>query len=146
VAQALVEAGLVPSVAAAFSPEWIGTRGRYWAEKEELDALEAVGLVRAAGGVTVFAHPAAASRGAVVGEHVIEELAAAGLDGLEVDHPDHDPPTRQRLRQVADGLGLLTTGASDFHGDHKPVRLGAEVTPRPAYEELVERATGVGVL
>lgn len=143
VAQALVAAGLVPSLQAAFTPEWIGTQGRYWAAKDEVDALEAIALVRAAGGVTVFAHPAAAARGRVVGDHVVEEMAAAGLDGLEVDHPDHPEETRARLRELATGLGLLVTGSSDFHGTNKQSALGAHVTAPGALEELVGRASGV---
>jgi predicted metal-dependent phosphoesterase TrpH len=142
VAQALVDAGLVGSVDAAFTPEWIATGGRYWAPKAEIDALEAVALVRAAGGVTVFAHAGASTRGKTVGDEVIEELAASGLDGLEVDHPDHPPATRAHLAGIAAATGLLVTGSSDFHGDRKTVRLGENVTDRGQYEQLVSRATG----
>lgn len=142
VAQALVGAGLVPSLQEAFTADWIGTRGRYWAAKDEVDALEAIALVRSAGGVTVFAHPGAAARGRVVGDHVVEEMAAAGLDGLEVDHPDHTPTERERLREVASGLGLLVTGSSDFHGSNKQAVLGQELTAAGVLDELVGRATG----
>ena len=146
VAQALVDAGLVRSLGEAFTPAWIGTGGRYWAAKEELDAVEAVRLVREAGGVAVFAHPAAAARGRTVGDDVIEELAAAGLVGLEIDHPDHTAAERQRLLDVARVLGLVATGASDFHGANKTVALGEHVTSPAAYDEIVSRATGVEVL
>jgi predicted metal-dependent phosphoesterase TrpH len=146
VAQALIDAGLVASVEDAFTPEWIGTRGRYWAPKLELDAAEAVGLVRAAGGVTVFAHAGASSRGRIVGDPAIVELAEAGLDGLEVDHPDHTPEMREHLRGVAAELGLLVTGSSDFHGDRKPTPLGANTTAQDQYDDLVRRAAGVEVL
>ncbi|HUR13515.1 MAG TPA: PHP domain-containing protein [Mycobacteriales bacterium] len=146
VARALIDAGLVTSVEEAFTPDWIGPSGRYWAAKDEVDALEAIALVRSAGGVTVFAHPAAAARGRVVGDHVVEELAAAGLDGLEVDHPDHAEQARARLRDLAADLDLLVTGASDFHGTNKVTPLGAHVTAPDAFDELVGRATGVGVL
>jgi predicted metal-dependent phosphoesterase TrpH len=146
VAQALVDAGLVESVAAAFTPSWLGVEGRYWVGKEELDAVHAVELVAAAGGVTVFAHPAAAARGRTVGDHVVEELAAAGLAGLEVEHPDHTAQERAHLRRLAAGLDLLVTGASDYHGENKPVTLGAHLTGLPSYEAIVERATGAAVL
>ena len=146
VATALMESGLVGSVEEAFTPEWIGTRGRYWAAKEEIDVLEAIGLVRDAGGVTVFAHPSASARGRTVGDHVIEEMVAAGLHGLEVDHVDHTPEARAHLRGVAASLGLLVTGSSDFHGTNKTVALGANVTAPSQYEALVEQATGVEVL
>jgi predicted metal-dependent phosphoesterase TrpH len=146
VAQALIDAGLVGSIEEAFTPDWIGTRGRYWAPKLELDAVEAIGLVRAAGGVTVFAHPGASVRGRIVGDPAIVELAEAGLDGLEVDHTDHTEQMREHLRGVATELDLLVTGASDFHGDRKPTPLGAHVTARDQYDELVSRATGAEVL
>lgn len=146
VAQALVDAGLVGSVGEAFSADWIGAGGRYWTGKDDLDALEAVRLVRDAGGVAVFAHPAATARGRTVGERVIEELAAAGLAGLEVDHPDHTEGARLRLRDLAAALGLLVTGSSDFHGTNKDVALGACLTGPASYAEIVDRATGVGVL
>ncbi len=145
VAQALVDHGLVPTVADAFSPEWIGTGGRHWAGKLELDVLQAVALVRGAGGVSCFAHPAAVKRGRTVPDDVIGEMAAAGLAGLEVDHPDHDEPARDHLRRLAAELDLVVTGGSDFHGAAKTVRLGAHLTGEAAYEALVERATGAQV-
>ena len=146
VARALVDAGLVPSLAEAFTADWIGTRGRYWAGKHELDVLDAMRLVHAAGGVTVFAHPGADARGRTVGDDVIEEMAAAGLAGLEVDHVDHTPETRDRLRGIAASLGLLVTGSSDYHGGNKLVRLGEHRTAPAVLDELTSRATGVSVL
>jgi predicted metal-dependent phosphoesterase TrpH len=142
----MVESGLVGSVADAFTTQWIGTHGRYWGGKLELDALEAVRLVADAGGVTVFAHPGAAARGRTVGDHVIADMCAAGLAGIEVDHPDHTPETRERLRGLACELGLLTTGASDFHGANKTVRLGENGTHERSYDALMAKATGVEVL
>ena len=146
VAQALVALGHVPTVADAFTPEWIGTGGRFWAGKLELEVAEAVRLVAAAGGVTVFAHPGAAARGRTVADDVYAELAAAGLSGLEVDHVDHDAATAARLRGLAGDLGLLVTGSSDFHGRNKTVALGARTTDEGVYAELVSRATGAQVL
>jgi predicted metal-dependent phosphoesterase TrpH len=146
VAQALVQSGLIGTVADAFTPQWIGTGGRYWGTKLEVDVLEAIGQVREAGGVAVFAHPGAAARGRTVDDSVIAAMAAAGLAGLEVDHPDHSAQARDHLRGLARDLGLLTTGSSDFHGANKTVALGDHLTEQSAYEDLVSRATGVGVL
>jgi predicted metal-dependent phosphoesterase TrpH len=146
VAQALVEQGHVATVSDAFTPDWIGADGPYYVAKMELDVLDAVRLVVAAGGVAVFAHPAAAKRGRTVGDDVIADLADAGLAGLEVDHVDHDEAARERLRGLAVDLGLLTTGSSDFHGTNKTVRLGEHTTSQEAYEQLVAAARGVEVL
>ncbi|MFF4649660.1 PHP domain-containing protein [Streptomyces sp. NPDC001380] len=142
VASALVEAGVVPTVGDAFTPEWLADGGRADVPKHELDPLEAVRLVRAAGGVAVLAHPGASKRGRTVSDRTVGELAAAGLAGLEVDHMDHDGPTRARLRDLASGLGLLATGSSDYHGSRKTVRLGDSTTDPAVYEELIGRATG----
>ncbi len=145
-ASALIEQGHVVSVAEAFTPEWIGVGGRFWVPQAELDAVAAVRLVVAAGGVAVFAHPAAAARGRTVGDEVVAELAEAGLAGLEVAHADHDHQARAHLTGLAAELGLLTTGSSDFHGDRKAARLGEHVTGEEAYERLVAAATGAPVL
>ena len=143
VARAMVEAGVVADVPGAFTDEWIGNDGRAYVEKYSLDPARAVRLVNAAGGVAVFAHPGAVKRGRVVGDDVVEELAAAGLAALEVDHRDHDPETRERLRALAGGLGLLTTGSSDDHGALTGRRLGCETTAPEVWEALRARASGM---
>ncbi|MEU7634804.1 MULTISPECIES: PHP domain-containing protein [unclassified Streptomyces] len=142
IATALVELGVVGSVSDAFTSEWLANDGRAYVEKHELDPFDAIRLVKAAGGVTVFAHPLAVKRGSCVPEGAIAELAAAGLDGIEVDHMDHDDPTRARLRGLAADLGLLTTGSSDYHGSRKTCGLGDCTTDPEIYGEIVRRATG----
>ncbi|MGY6023002.1 PHP domain-containing protein [Streptomyces spinosirectus] len=142
VATALVELGVVPTVNDAFTQDWLSDGGRAFVEKHETDPFEAIRLVKAAGGVTVFAHPGASKRGRTVPESAIAEMAAAGLDGIEVDHMDHDEETRARLRGLAKELGLLTTGSSDYHGSRKTCALGDHVTDPEVYGEIVRRATG----
>ncbi|MEP6697163.1 MAG: PHP domain-containing protein [Pseudonocardiales bacterium] len=146
VARALLRRGYVADLDAAFGPDWVGTHGRYWAGKEETDARAAVGLVRAAGGVTVLAHPAAGKRGRTLGDEAIADLAAAGLSGLEVEHVDHTEADRRHLAGLAADLGLVTTGSSDFHGTNKTTRLGAHLTDPDAYGTLVAPATGCAVV
>ncbi|MGW7575364.1 PHP domain-containing protein [Streptomyces sp. NPDC054765] len=142
IATALVDLGVVGSVSDAFTSEWLANDGRAYVQKHEFDPFDAIRLVKAAGGVTVFAHPLAVKRGSCVPESAIAELAAAGLDGIEVDHMDHDAPTRARLRGLAADLGLLTTGSSDYHGSRKTCRLGEYTTDPEIYGEIVRRATG----
>ncbi|MFI6561696.1 PHP domain-containing protein [Streptomyces sp. NPDC050534] len=142
VATALVELGVVPTVNDAFTQDWLSDGGRAFVEKHETDPFEAIRLVKAAGGVTVFAHPGASKRGRTVPESAIAEMAVAGLDGIEVDHMDHDEETRARLRGLAKELGLLTTGSSDYHGSRKTCVLGEYVTDPEVYGEIVRRATG----
>ncbi|SFY51660.1 PHP domain-containing protein [Streptomyces sp. F-1] len=142
VASALVELGVVETVSDAFTEEWLADGGRAYVDKHETDPFEAIRLVKAAGGVCVFAHPAAAKRGRTVPESAIAKMAAAGLDGIEVDHMDHDAETRERLRGLAKDLGLLVTGSSDYHGTRKTVALGAYTTDPEVYGEITRRATG----
>ncbi|MER7043582.1 PHP domain-containing protein [Streptomyces jumonjinensis] len=142
IATALVELGVVPTVSDAFTPQWIADGGRAHVAKHELDPFTAVRLVKAAGGVAVLAHPAAAKRGRTLPESAFAELAGAGLDGIEVDHAEHDALTRERLRALAGDLGLLTTGSSDYHGSRKEVRLGEYTTDPEIYGEITRRATG----
>jgi predicted metal-dependent phosphoesterase TrpH len=142
IATAMVELGAVGSVSEAFTADWIANDGRAYVDKHELDPFEAVRLIKGAGGVAVFAHPLAVKRGACVPESAIAELAAAGLDGVEADHMDHDPATRARVRALAADLSLLATGSSDYHGARKDVALGAHTTDPDVYAEIVARATG----
>ncbi|MDX5456305.1 PHP domain-containing protein [Micromonospora tulbaghiae] len=141
IAQALIRAGLVATTTEAFGPDWLGER--YRLPKDDIEVFQAVALVRAAGGVPVFAHPKASRRGRIVPDELIADLAAAGLAGLEADHEDHDPAEREHVRGLAADLGLLVTGSSDFHGTHKTVRLGAYTTGPEAYERIVALARGV---
>jgi predicted metal-dependent phosphoesterase TrpH len=145
-ARALVAAGVVASVDEAFA-KLLYTGSPYYVEKVDTPATTAVAMVRAAGGVAVFAHPLARRRGRVVDEETIAELATVGLAGLEVDHPDHDPADRALLRGLAAELDLVVTGSSDYHGTNKTTPIGAETTDPAQLEALVARAgSGVEVL
>ncbi|SDC64356.1 PHP domain-containing protein [Streptomyces prasinopilosus] len=142
IATALVELGVVETVNDAFTREWLADGGRAHMTKHETDPFEALRLIKGAGGVAVFAHPAASKRGRTVPESALAELAAAGLDGIEVDHMDHDPDTRARLRGLAKELGLLVTGSSDYHGSRKSCVPGEFTTDPEVYGEITRRATG----
>ncbi|HKP99326.1 MAG TPA: PHP domain-containing protein [Actinomycetes bacterium] len=140
VARAMVEAGVVDELGDAFRQEWIGTGGRAYVAKDAVTPVEAVELIHGAGGVAVLAHPSVHAGAGPVPEPVIRAMAAAGLDGLEVDHPDQPPGDRARWRALAAELGLETTGASDCHGALYGYRLGSERTPDAAVDRLLARA------
>lgn len=135
IADALVALGLVPDRSAAFA-NLLSARGRYYVPYYAPEAAEAVAAIRAAGGVPVFAHPGADGRGRIVPDAVIADLAAAGLAGLEVHHRDHPPAQRERLTALAERLGLLVTGSSDYHGGGKPNRLGEHTTDPAVLTEI----------
>jgi 3',5'-nucleoside bisphosphate phosphatase len=140
-ARALVTAGVVTSVDEAFGT-LLHNGSPYYVPKADTPVRTAIAMVRAAGGVPVFAHPLARRRGRVVEPSVIVELAAAGLGGVEVDHPDHGPADRELLRGLAADLGLLVTGSSDYHGTNKTTPLAAETTPERNLDALLAQATG----
>ena len=139
VARAMVEAGVVPDVASAFSPEWIGTGGRAYVAKVAVTPVEAVELYRGAGGVAVLAHPSIHAGAGAVPETVIRAMAEAGMAGLEVDHPDQPPEDRAHWRRLAAELGLEATGSSDCHGALYGYRMGVCRTPREVLERLLAR-------
>jgi len=141
IADALVATGIVADRNAAFE-DLLHNGSPYFVDHYAVDPVQAVRLVRAAGGVPVFAHPAASLRGRTVSEDVIVELAEAGLAAIEVDHRDNPPDARERLRALAEELGLLVTGASDYHGSGKPNRLGENSTDPAVLAELVAQGTG----
>ncbi|MGZ4509224.1 MAG: PHP domain-containing protein [Blastococcus sp.] len=141
VARALVDAGAVESVDHAFAT-LLHPSSPYYVAKADTDVLKGIALVRAAGGVPVFAHGLATKRGRVVGDEAIAAMAGAGLLGLEVDHPDHRDDERAHLRGVAADLGLFTTGSSDYHGMNKETTIGACLTAPDQLEHLLAAGTG----
>ncbi|MBV9792437.1 MAG: PHP domain-containing protein [Actinobacteria bacterium] len=140
IARALADTGTISAPAEAFTADWIGDGGRAFEDKYALEPAAAIDLIRAAGGVSVLAH--ARSGGYEVSDDSIGALAAAGLTGLEVWHPDHPPAVRGRLRVLAAALGLVPTGGSDDHGALTGHILGAGTTPAESYQRLVAQATG----
>lgn len=151
IARAMAQAHVIDTPADAFTDEWIGDGGRAFVERYAITLGRAVRLVRQAGGVPVLAHPR--SPGYEIPDDVIARLAAEGLAGIEVNHPDHDDSQRSHLTALARDVGLLTTGGSDDHGSFTPSSansvgpgggtrggIGSETTPDGEYEKLVAQA------
>lgn len=137
VARALVEAGEAVSVNEAFERYLVPGRPGY-VRRTKLQPAEAVRLIRAAGGVAVLAHPG------LVGdadETLVAGLREAGLEGLEVYYPAHDPQEVERYREWADKFDLVATGGSDFHGiDERWGDLGTVWVNDEVVDALAERA------
>lgn len=100
-------------------------------ETEYPDVREVLELIHSSGGIAVLAHPKAYDN-----MDLLEELAAEGLDGVEVWHPAHTEEDSRLLREFAEQKGLLMTGGSDFHGMYtrKPRPIGSV----PIEEEQVQ--------
>ncbi len=145
VADAMVAKGYVADRQEAFD-KYLYEGGPAYANRYSCDVRRAIGLVRRANGVPVIAHPWGRGREKELTPAVLSELAMEyRLEGIEVDHPDHDDETRTRLRPLAHRLGLLQLGSSDHHGLGKTRNdLGCETTPTEVYEELVRRVKSRG--
>jgi predicted metal-dependent phosphoesterase TrpH len=111
-ARALLARGYVTSTKDAFD-RWLGDGKPGHVDREKLSAGKAIQLIHGAGGTATLAHPAVSR----MGRAEIEEMKKQGLDGLEVDHSDQPPPTREKMRAISELLGLIPTAGSDFHGE-----------------------------
>ena len=140
IARAMAGSGAVASPREAFTRDWIGDGGRAYVGRYALDPVHAIGLVRDAGGVAVLAHPRA-GRDWVVSDEEIGRLAAAGLAGVEVFHPDQPAAERAGLLALAHDLGLVATGGSDDHGSLTGHRIGCETVAADAYQALISQAS-----
>jgi predicted metal-dependent phosphoesterase TrpH len=141
IADALVAAGIVGDRNEAFA-SILTSHSRYFVSHYAPDPVHAVELVRAAGGVPVFAHPLASARGRVVAPDIFHDMIDAGLLGLEVEHRDNPPEGRAWLRRLAQETGLLMTGSSDYHGAGKPNLLGENLTTPEALDRILAQGTG----
>ena len=112
-ARALVLAGHARTVREAFD-RWLHDNGPAYACYENFSAVEGIQLLRACGGLPVWAHPYLFQGGSVAS--VLPDLVAAGLMGIEVYHPNHSSGQRETLLQLARDWNLFVTGGSDYHG------------------------------
>jgi predicted metal-dependent phosphoesterase TrpH len=135
VARALVEAGYVASVGEAFD-KLLGAGKPGYIEKERFRIDEAVALIHATGGVTSIAHPTLYPDA----ERIVPELLDAGIDGVEVFHPEVDETSREAYANVARFRGKMLTGGSDDHGAVKTKEtLGTIRVPEELIRPILER-------
>lgn len=140
IARAMVKAGLITDPLDAFSPEWIAPGGRAWVDTPSVPVERAIAVVHEAGGAAVFAHPGSRSKGGVR-EAAVRHAASAGLDGVEVDHPDHTDDAVRRCVEIARELDLVQTSGSDDHGTGvEGPRLGCRTVSGRVVAELERRA------
>ena len=137
IADALVAAGHVKDRKEAFD-RFLADGGPAHVGRYAIDIGSGIDLVHGAGGVAVIAHPWGRGRERLLPPEVLAELVAEhGLDGIEVDHQDHDAAARAGLRELAERLGVLATGSSDYHGTGKVDHdLGVNATDPETYARL----------
>lgn len=131
VAQALLNRGYVTSLKEAFD-RFIGNNGPAFIPGSPTKTADAIRTIREAGGIPVLAHPIY-----LKDDTLIEQFVKDGLVGLEVYHSSHTPEQIQRYEALADRLGLLRTGGTDYHGSAKEgVAIGLMSVPYELVEAL----------
>ena len=118
IAAAMVRRGYVAGDQEAFD-RFLSNGGAAYVPRERFPTEEGIRVLRAAGAVTVWAHPHAGFSAASI-RKILATLLPAGLDGLEAYHPRHTEGKVGSILGIAREHGLLTTGGSDFHGVFKP--------------------------
>lgn len=137
IAEALIDGRYVKDFAEAFE-KYIGEDCPAYVQKYKMTPGEAVGAIRASGGLAFVAHP-----GFYLDDiDAFYELLEGGFDGIEVLHPKHDAETRERLRRIAQARGLLMSGGSDFHGFVGRDTPGEPKVPYAFYIQIKERLLG----
>jgi len=136
IASAMIAAGHVPDIQTAFD-DFLADDGPAYVPKYAVDPVRGLRLLTAAGGAVVLAHPGVSEDGGgPVTPELLAELAEAGLAGVEVDHPAHEPDVAERWRGLAREHDLLVTGGSDFHGERKDLKIGERTTTADTLEHL----------
>ena len=138
-ADALIKKGVVSSRDEAFS-QMLHNKSKFYVAHYSPKPVEAIKLIKAAGGVAIIAHPMASHRGRTISVETFGDLIEAGLDAIEVDHRDHSPDEKNALIQLARDNNLVMTGASDYHGNGKLNLLGEYTTDPAQWERLEARA------
>jgi len=134
IARALIQFGYADSVPDAFK-NYLGREAPAFVPKHRLLPVEAIQMVRGAGGIPVLAHPAVSGADAMVPAFV-----EAGLMGIEAFYPEHSPLMAAHYVALAKRYHLLITGGSDYHGENvkNPVNMGGISFPVEYFKQLRE--------
>jgi predicted metal-dependent phosphoesterase TrpH len=115
IARLLVDKGVTKTIDLAFK-YYLRRGAAAYAERFRFSALDAIAMIREAGGIAVLAHPSSLDPTLRSIPLLLKNLRKMGLEGVEVYYPSHSPKAVKALLQMADEMGLLITGGSDFHG------------------------------
>lgn len=146
IADTLVSMGLVETRSQAFD-YYLSTDGPFYVSHSTVTTLEAIKLIRLAGGVPVIAHPLKGVAEDADEEDLpldnFEAMIDAGLQGVEVYHRDVPSRARSWLSELAKKHDLVITGSSDYHGETgKPNRLGENSTSEEMLQRILELGSG----
>ncbi|RPJ60487.1 MAG: PHP domain-containing protein [Dehalococcoidia bacterium] len=137
IAQAMLEKGYVSSEKEAFD-KYIGRNGPAYVERDKVKPVDAVRIIKRAGGLPVLAHPADIQDL----DAMLKELMEAGLIGMETYYGQYDSATIERLAGIADQYKLLKTGGTDYHHfqDEQEVPMGSVDIPDECIRKLFSAA------
>lgn len=137
-AQELLSLGVVSSVNEAFKV-WLGDNGRAYVPKRKLQPKQALDILNEIGATSILAHPFALGLDYPATESLVRDLQTMGLDGMEVYYSEHNDAATKAYKEMAEKLGLLISGGSDFHGTVKPkISLGTGKGSLRVPTELLE--------
>lgn len=120
-AAVLVRHGAVPDYQTAFD-EYLAKGAKAYISRKLYKPIEAIELMRSAGVVPVLAHPFTLQLSSEEAASFVRELAEAGLVGIEGYHGDQTLEEQKPYRELAETLGLVVSGGSDYHGSMRPDR------------------------
>lgn len=141
IADALIARGIVRDRGEAFA-SILHPRSGYYEPHYAPDPFVAIGLIRAAGGVPIIAHPMTLKREHLLPIETIEDLVDAGLAGFELDHRENTDEGKALLRELGARRDLIMTGSSDYHGAGKPNRPGENTTSPEMLVRIIVQGTG----
>ena len=136
IAKAITNAGGTNSVIDAYS-KYIHDDSPVYVQRKTVTPQDAVEIIYDAGGIPVIAHP----HDIDIAEKLIKELMQYGLRGIEAYHRKHSPACVEYFSSMAEELGLIVTGGSDFHCPNimnGQIILGKNFVPEWVYDKLIE--------
>lgn len=119
IARFLYEHGMIPSIQTAFE-KYIGDHCKCFVNRFKITPMDAVALIKEAGGTAVLAHPLLYHMSTAALQKMVAEMKEAGLDGIEAIYSTYSAAEEREMKQFAKENHLLISGGSDFHGSTKP--------------------------
>ncbi len=135
IAKAITNAGGTGSVIEAYA-KYIHDDSPVYVPRKTVSPHDAVEVIYEAGGVPVIAHP----HDIDIAEELIKDLMNYGLRGIEAYHRKHSPACVEYFSSMAERLGLIVTGGSDFHAPNimnGQIILGKNFVPEWVYDQLI---------
>lgn len=142
IAKALVSKGFVGSYTEAFD-RYLGDNKCAYVPRETLNYEESMELITKAGGVPVLAHPLLYKMSDTNLENMMVKLRQKGLKAVEVYYSTHSNSDTQHIMAMANRVGLIYSGGSDFHGATKPkIDMGTGMGKLAVPYEILEKIRG----